>query len=61
MGNMAMGKGGETAAYYRGAQIHHMKCENIHLIRDALTKLQNVCDPHASSQSLADTKVHVRF
>ena len=58
MGNMALGKGGEKAEYYRGAQIHHMKLENIHYIRDALTKLQAVCGPHSSSLSVVDTKVH---
>jgi hypothetical protein len=57
MGNMALGKGGEKAEYYRGAQIHHMKLENIHYIRDALAKLHAVCEPNSSSQSIVDTKV----
>lgn len=56
MGNMALGKGGEKAEYYRGAQIHHMKLENIHYIRDALAKLHAVCEPNSSSQSIVDTK-----
>jgi len=58
-GNMCMGKGFENLQHYEDCDIHFCKIDNIHKVRDSLTKLSEVCAVQFSSFSHDDySKFH---